>query len=339
MNGSLRSKSLQHQGTGQTTPSTDSGPSQSRTPKSIGNIQGPSLGFGEEFQSSSMDLAAAKQSGDAAQATPHVHCPERLWVITPSKPELQGEYAQLLGWVANGEPIWRHVSGHSCLFSCTAGRWMVTDHYSKIEMNQGQVRTVDPHYEKLPHQCSRWMYGESSNWIADAQGLTTVIADKASAQRRLQQQEQQSSGKKQHASLRAVQAPTTLWLAAPPKPALQGEYCRVQDRVENGQPVWRHVQGNGWLFSSASKHWMFCSKEPGADKNPGQLKSAMPHQGKWPQDVKEWKYARSSGGAWASDSVKQVQVSTDAALARAALKNYVCQTPRGDVGATPVGSA
>lgn len=334
-NGKLKhTKSFQSQST---TPSTDSGPSQARTPKAVGHVQGPGLSFGEELANDRDATATLQQPCDRAQDAPA--CPERLWLVSPLKPALQGEYVRLPAWFANGEPIWRHASGSAFLFSSSTGRWTVTDHHSKIEADQGEIRSADKHYHKRPHECSRWMCSCGSGWAVDDTGATLVTSHRAAAQQQMRQQERKNTGSKQKASLRAVLAPETLWVAVPPRPALQGEYRRVEGRMEHCQPVWRRIQGDGWLFSSAGGHWLVCSGEPGAKKNPAQLRSSATHSGKWPQEVKGWKYARSGTFEWVTDSVRAIQVSADPSTTRAALKNYDyyagVDTPRPEASASP----
>jgi len=306
-------------GSGSMTPSAESCSSCARTPKSVGHVQGPNVSFGEEFANDQAVKAACGQPGDLPSSSP-----ERLWVIAPMRRALQGEYVQFPAWVVNGEPIWRHTSSHACLFSCTARRWTITDHYSNVEADRGQVRTADPHYQKFPHECSRWTYAMGSDWTADAQGRILVTPDQAVAQKRMKKQEHQSSGRAQRASMHAEQAPCTLWVAAPPRPALQGEYRRVEGRMECGQPVWRRAEGAGWLFSVAGGHWVVGGNDPGGGRSRPQLKTSAPHGGQLPHQVRGWKYARDGTGDWATDSVGAIQVSTDARLARAVLRNYNC---------------
>lgn len=268
-------------------------------------------------------MASPRLVAELPAATPRVTIPLRLWLVAPERPSLQGAYARLPDIVANGEAIWRQLSGDGWLFSCTSGFWMVADHRDKVERNLAQLRTVDRHYEKLPHECTRWMYGDDSRqWTADASSLVLLTPDRECAEHRIRQQEQRVLAREAQACRRAACAPGALWLAAPPRPFLQGEYCKVQGRLERGQPVWRQVGGEGWMLASASgDHWIIATEEPGAQAGMPQIRSSVSHGGKWPHEVEGWKYANGNGG-WATDYVRAIRVSTNDRIAVSAQANY-----------------
>jgi len=56
---------------------------------------------------------------------------------------------------------------------------------------------------------------------------------------------------------RGTTLPEHLWLIAPSRPALQGEYFRQPSSAEQGQPVWRQRSGSGSLHrqSLSSSYW------------------------------------------------------------------------------------
>mmetsp|Transcript_102196 Transcript_102196/g.284641 ORF Transcript_102196/g.284641 Transcript_102196/m.284641 type:complete len:484 (-) Transcript_102196:91-1542(-) len=258
------------------------------------------------------------------EATPRVHCPEALWLVLPHRAHLQGQYCLMPGAVANGEPLWRQADGPGWLFSCSTGFWMVADGRDKVERNLGQLRTIDRHYAKLPHECHRWMYGEDSrNWVTETDGLTLVTADQDRALSMVHRQQEEAAGQVAAAFRRAASAPDTIWLAAPPKPFLQGEYRKAtgHDSLHNDLPVWRQVNGSGCLASS-SGHWVIYADNPEDVRSRPQIRSSVPHGGALPQEVSMWKYTNGTGG-WATDYVRAVCASTDSSVAERSQANYL----------------
>mmetsp|Transcript_86967 Transcript_86967/g.246576 ORF Transcript_86967/g.246576 Transcript_86967/m.246576 type:complete len:433 (-) Transcript_86967:557-1855(-) len=256
-------------------------------------------------------------------ATPRVESPAGLWVVAPGRPALQGEYGRVLGVIANGEAIWRQLAGDGILFSCTAGFWMIADDRDKIERNLGQLRTVDRHLAKLPHECTRWMYGDDSrSWAVDAEGTTLVTANRELAEQRMQQNAQRAALRVAQASRRAARAPDKLWVAAPPRPALQGEYAKVQGHLENDAAVWKQVHGQGLLLDSGGR-WALFTDELDVASGRAQIRTAAPHSGKPPHQLAIWKYVNSDG-RWTSDYVRAIRVVVDSSLVAHIQANYAC---------------
>mmetsp|Transcript_69723 Transcript_69723/g.204064 ORF Transcript_69723/g.204064 Transcript_69723/m.204064 type:complete len:467 (-) Transcript_69723:39-1439(-) len=256
------------------------------------------------------------------EVTPRVHCPDSLWLVAPSRPHLQGVYCRLPDALANGEPIWRQADGEGWLFSCSTGFWMVADAREKVERNLAQLRTVDRHYAKLPHECPRWMYGEDSRtWVTDSEQLVFITPDRERALFAVKYQGEMAAGRAAEAARRALTAPESLWLAAPPKPFLQGEYRKVEGWMEDDMPVWRHVTGEGCLMSS-SNHWVICEGIVEDVRRRAQIRSSQPHNDQWPEEVNMWKYSNPMRG-WTTDYVRAICMSTDRSAAERSQANYM----------------
>lgn len=255
-------------------------------------------------------------------ATPRIQCPDTLWLVAPHRPALQGMYCRLPDALANGEPIWQQADGEGWLFSCSTGFWMVADHRDKVERNLAQLRTVDRHYAKLPHECYRWMYGEDSrNWVTDGEQMVFITPDRERALIMVKHQGEQAAGRVAEAARRAQLATESLWLAAPPKPFLQGEYRKVPGWMEDDMPVWRQVHGEGCLLSN-SNHWVVCECNADDVRKRAQIRSSVPHGGQWPEEVSMWKYSNAMRG-WTTDYVRAICLSTDRMAAERSQANYM----------------
>mmetsp|Transcript_47243 Transcript_47243/g.109298 ORF Transcript_47243/g.109298 Transcript_47243/m.109298 type:complete len:468 (+) Transcript_47243:59-1462(+) len=259
------------------------------------------------------------------EATPRVQCPETLYLVAPLRPALQGTYCRVPEIVANSEPIWRQQEGEGWLFSCSTGFWMVGDHRDKVERNLAQLRTMDRHYAKLPHECHKWMYGEDSrNWVSDSEGPVILTSDRERALLMVQKQGEQSERRILEAHRRAEAAPDNFWLAAPPKPNLQGEYRKVPDRMYDDMPVWRQVNGVGLLLSTAG-HWVVLPSEHVDDvRAKTQIRSSVMHGGGLPHEVTMWKYSSQANRGWATDYVRAICISRDSSIAQRSQANYMC---------------
>lgn len=247
------------------------------------------------------------------QAGPLGTAPERLWVVAPPRPNSQGEYRKTEDLLHNGEPIWQQVLGEGRLFSNSSGRWLICESGAKADKDLAQIKSADPHIGKPPNEVSKWAFAcrdGSSNWVADMRGLIRVMRDQRAAEWCFMRQEED-------AVKRTARAPEKLWVAAPPRPFLQGEYRKVDGRVVNFRPVWKQVNGSGWLFGSWNGVcWMICDDEAKLGSvGPADIQTSDPNE------PGLWKHRNSNGG-WAMDSIGWIRVSTDRRTLDGLLANY-----------------
>eukprot|EP00435_Cladocopium_sp_Y103_P033591 s483_g8.t1 len=88
------------------------------------------------------------------------------------------------------------------------------------------------------------------------------------------------------AQRRAKLAPSQLWLKAPSRMALEGEYTKVPERMERGQVVWKQHCGPGWIYSTSGGRWFITDREDGISACTGVLASVAPHQNRFPQEFR-----------------------------------------------------
>jgi len=250
---------------------------------------------------------------EAIQAGPLGIAPERLWVVAPPKPALQGEYRKTEDRLHNGEPIWQQVFGEGRLLSSSSGRWLICESGAKADKDVAQIKSADPHIGKAPNEVSKWAFvcrDESRNWVADMRGLIRVMRDQRAAEWCFMRQEEE-------AAKSTARAPEKLWVAVPPRPFLQGEYRKVDGRLVNFRPVWKQISGSGWLFGSWNGvSWMICDDEA---KLGG---TGLPDiQTSDPNEPGLWKHRNLNGG-WVMDSIGWIRVSTDRRTLDGLLANY-----------------
>lgn len=253
---------------------------------------------------------------------------DSIWVLAPCKPAVEGQYDRVDGQLVNGDAVWRQVEGDGWLFCSFDGRWTVSDGPQEVDRDVGLLRTADPHYSKLPHECSRWMYREElGTWASDNDGQVLVTNVRARVERRLQRRTERSTRLALAAQRRAAKAPRTLWVVAPPRPALQGTYNMEDSEHMNGYPVWKQQGGKGYLFSSEKDQWIISGDAPNRirQKSQMQLRTSSTHAGKMPNEVTSWKYTE-SGGVWIADVTKSIRVFADKEAAAFVLANYDCGT-------------
>eukprot|EP00913_Durusdinium_trenchii_P004035 g3737.t1 len=77
------------------------------------------------------------------------------------------------------------------------------------------------------------------------------------------------------AQRRAKAAPKQLWLKAPSRIALEGEYTKVPERLERGQAVWKQHCGPGWIYSTSGGRWFITDREDGISASAKPTRSHM----------------------------------------------------------------
>ncbi|CAE7593251.1 unnamed protein product [Symbiodinium sp. CCMP2456] len=214
--------------------------------------------------------------------------PERVWIICPPKPLIQGEYARQPGRIERGHAVWRQAGGSGILYSNgLGGLWCVATKEADVQKNLGVLQCSTPHQGRPPHEMEAWQYADGSTWrlhkemrITDQreEGLAALAEQEALARRR------------------ADLAPSHLWLKAASKVALQGEYIKVPNRLERGQALWQQAAGPGWLYSTSGGRWFVTDREEGVASNTGLLASNALHQGRLPQETEKWQ--EFVDGAW-----------------------------------------
>ncbi|CAK9073538.1 unnamed protein product [Durusdinium trenchii] len=220
----------------------------------------------------------AEQQREALKRTDHA--PEKVWVICPPKPNLQGEYAKQPARVERGQAVWRQVGGNGILYSNgLGGLWCVATKEADVQKNLGLLQCSTPHYGRPPHEMESWQYADGNSWRVHAdlrvtvnrqEGLAALAEQDADAQRR------------------AKAAPKQLWLKAPSRIALEGEYTKVPERLERGQAVWKQHCGPGWIYSTSGGRWFITDREDGISVCTGLIASITPHQNHFPQETEQW---------------------------------------------------
>ncbi|CAJ1440027.1 unnamed protein product [Effrenium voratum] len=94
--------------------------------------------------------------------------------------------------------------------------------------------------------------------------------------------------------------PVQLWLVAPLRGAVQGEYVLQRGRDNSGQPLWRQLKGPSWLFKAPDGHWRFASSDLELVDHVGHIQSAQPEGNKLPNQVALWQHY--DGSAWYDDN-------------------------------------
>lgn len=97
----------------------------------------------------------------------------------------------------------------------------------------------------------------------------------------------------------AAYMPEKLWIIAPPKPGLTGEYIKTPGRLHNGCIIWQLDGGHrGFLYSARGGVWVVAGSEEHMNSSIGCLLSDGPHMGKEPQDCAQWKFNAGEGHGW-----------------------------------------
>lgn len=225
--------------------------------------------------------------------------PERLWLLCPTKPSLQGEYIRQPGRVERGQPVWRQLCGKGILYSNgLGGLWCVATKEADVFRNLGLLQCSSPHGGQLPHEVSGWQYADGSSWKSDKTIYVTAI--KEDGMRGLAEQEFEMAR-------RASAAPQHLWLASPIHPGLQGQYTKVAGRMERNQAIWRHVACNAWIYSTNGGRWFVTDREQAIALCGGILTSAGPHHGLYPHEIEQWEHFQEN--TW--QPAKEVCLTTD----------------------------
>lgn len=202
---------------------------------------------------------------------------------------MQGEYTKQRGRDKYGQAIWRQVNGAGWLFSSgPEGSWCFAKKESDIGKKLGQVQSASPHHGRAPHEVAQWHYHDWSTWRVDESIKVTDSCE-----------EFERAVHEQDASQCSLRDGDRLWIIVPPYASLQGEYVKQLGRVERGHPVWRQASGNGTLFSTAKGRWFIADGEAGVAVNGGVIATAAHHEGRPPQDVKQWQYFHN--GKWHVD--------------------------------------
>jgi len=220
----------------------------------------------------------AEQQREAVKRTDRA--PDKVWMICPPKPHLQGEYVKQPARIERGQAVWRQVGGNGILYSNgLGGVWCVATKEADVQKNLGLLQCSTPHHGHPPHEMESWQYADGSAWrvhkdlrvtASRHEGLTALAEQDAEAQRR------------------AKEAPRQLWLKAPSRMALEGEYVIVPDRIERGQVVWKQHCGPGWIYSTTGGRWFITDREDGISACTGVLASVSPHQNRFPQETERW---------------------------------------------------
>lgn len=93
--------------------------------------------------------------------------------------------------------------------------------------------------------------------------------------------------------------PDKLYLIAPPKQGLQGEYIKNPSRLHNGCTIWQLNGGQrGYLYSARGGVWVVAASEEQMLDGAGSIQSELPHMGKEPQDCAGWKFNPGHGHGW-----------------------------------------
>eukprot|EP00913_Durusdinium_trenchii_P004031 g3733.t1 len=115
----------------------------------------------------------AEQQREALKRTDHA--PEKVWVICPPKPNLQGEYAKQPARVERGQAVWRQVGGNGILYSNgLGGLWCVATKEADVQKNLGLLQCSTPHYGRPPHEMESWQYADGNSWRVHADLRVTV---------------------------------------------------------------------------------------------------------------------------------------------------------------------
>ena len=225
-----------------------------------------------------------------------------MWVRSlPFQPQISGKYEPVEGREANGQGVWRQVSGPGWLYNSNESVWFVTVHEHCVGHTGGIIGALAPY--GAPEQCAwkRWS-GPVGGWVPDPDVEVTATAEDGL---RIE------SEKAQLMETRIASAPASLVLNVP-HGNLSGTY-RFVGRVLNAQPVWEHEEGTGLLFADSFNFWRLADGEAGLEEGSGVVQSADISPITWPSAVAEWKGKAVGGesdkcvpGEWLLDSRIQI---------------------------------
>eukprot|EP00930_Biecheleria_cincta_P045333 TRINITY_DN31255_c0_g1_i1.p1 TRINITY_DN31255_c0_g1~~TRINITY_DN31255_c0_g1_i1.p1 ORF type:complete len:896 (-),score=135.54 TRINITY_DN31255_c0_g1_i1:105-2642(-) len=236
----------------------------------------------------------AEQEADSLQRASAA--PEKLWLICPPKPSLQGEYMRQAARIERGQAVWRQAGGNGILYSNgLGGLWCIATKEADVAKNLGLLQCVQPHKGKAPDEMEEWQFAEGTSWRADKS--VRVTAQREEGQKALSEQETE-------ALRRASAASAQLWLKAPLRPDLEGEYKKLEGKLERGQAIWCQANGPGWLYSTAGGRWFIADREDAVGLCGGVIASSSPHQSRYPQEMDRWQQYQD--GSWKAAPSVQV---------------------------------
>ncbi|CAE7526171.1 unnamed protein product [Symbiodinium natans] len=226
---------------------------------------------------------------DTVEADDEGH-PKQLWLLAPARGAVQGEYVLQKGRDNFNQPLWRQQKGSGWLFSSAPdGFWRFANSDVELADRLGPIQSAQPHAGVAPYKVARWQYHDGSDWHDDAS--ISVLASQIEFTNAMAKK-QCASGDEEH--------PPSLWLLSPRYANLQGEYRKQETRRERGQPVWRQVGGEGWIFSTSKGRWFVTDDEAGIAQSGGVMASVAPHNGSPPNKVEHWQFF--NDGSWQPDA-------------------------------------
>lgn len=98
--------------------------------------------------------------------------PDKLYVISPPKPGLTGEYIKSPARLENGCIIWQLNGGtKGFLYSARGGVWVVAGSEKHMETGVGCLMSDGPHMGKEPQDCEQWKFnaGMGHGWFVHPQ--------------------------------------------------------------------------------------------------------------------------------------------------------------------------
>lgn len=186
----------------------------------------------------------------------------RLHVSSPRRHcEKSGYYLLVDEQLANGQPVWRQAGGQFWIYSSISGEWYIAESSNVIRIggnfscSVGGVRNPGGHGNIMPHDL------ESPWEVLDG-------------------------------DMRTMAKEVKIIAAGPVIPPLfefvvsgetceeyRGSYVLVADQWLNGQPMWKHMSNNVWLYSDTGGRWCFSSSSGQADPSEPSCRAAIRTQG------------------------------------------------------------
>lgn len=162
--------------------------------------------------------------------------PPPLYVQSPNgQQRCAGEYLPVADQMANGQPLWVHISGKCWLYSGINGMWIIGGADAKekdFQCTRGVIYCRTPHQGMPPDKLV-------GNWLRlDGEGF------------------------REDAAISVSVKPSTLHVVSPNgQQRCAGEYRLVAGEVANGQAVWKQRKGIFRIFSSPAGCWMVGGNE------------------------------------------------------------------------------